>query len=171
MIRLTFGEYEIELIDESSYTHDSVDNTSNYELVYQDEESKIYQSTNHGIKVFKDENLYKSAVICATGGVTGIHENSAVIVDEDVLVCCADKIFSLALPDLRLYWMKRVDEATCFRIFHTENGIFVHGEINASRIDKSGDKERVNQIGLEIHSLRHTAGYNGCRGSAESGLE
>jgi hypothetical protein len=139
MIRLNFDEYEIELMNESSYTFDSVNNISKYDFVYQDEESEIYQSTKHGIKVFKDEKLHKSAVVCATGGATGIHENSAVIFDEDILICCAGKVFSLSLPDLNLNWMKQVDDATCFRIFKTETGLFVHGEINASRIDSDGN--------------------------------
>jgi hypothetical protein len=139
MIRFNFGEYEIELVNESSYSEDSADNISKYDFVYRDEESKFYQSTNHGIKIFKDEKLCKSAIVCATAGATGIHKDSAVIVDEDILICCADKIFSLSLPDLQLNWMKQVDEATCFRIFKTENGLFVHGELNASRIDKDGN--------------------------------
>ena len=139
MIRLNFDEYEIELINESSYSENSVDNVSKYDFVYRDEEPKFYRSTNHGIKIFKTDKLFKSAVVCATGGATGIHEYSAVIVDEDILICCADKVFSLSLPDLNLNWMKRVDDATCFRVFKTENGLFVHGEINASRIDKNGN--------------------------------
>jgi len=139
MIRLKFEEYEVELIDESLYTLDSTDSISRYDFVYQDEESEFYRSTNHGIKIYKDEKVYKSAVICAVAGATGIHENSAVIVDENILICCADKIFSLSLPDLKLNWMKQVDYATCFGIFRTENGIFVHGELQVSRIDEKGN--------------------------------
>ena len=139
MTRLNFDEYEIELVNESLSTADSVGNISAYELVYRDEESEFYRSTDHAIKVYKDEKLYKSALVCAVGGATGIHENSAVIIDEDILICCADTVFRLSLPELKLNWLRQVDEATCFRICNTANGLFVHGEISVSRIDQSGN--------------------------------
>ena len=100
---------------------------------------KYYQSSNHGIKVYENGKLYKSAIICGTAGATGIHENSAIIADEDILICCADKIFSLSLPDLKLNWVKQIDDACCFQIFKNAVGIFVHGELAASRIDKNGN--------------------------------
>lgn len=139
MLELNFDEYKIELINESSYKVDSFDNTSNYDLVYQDEESKFYQSTYHGVKVYKGKKLFQSAIVCATAGATGVHGNSAVIVDKDILICCADKIFSLSLPNLKLNWMKQLDDACCFGIYKTDNGLFVHGELAVSRIDKNGN--------------------------------
>lgn len=35
--------------------------------------------------------------------------------------------------------MKEIDDATCFQIFNTKKGIFVHGEIQASKIDEMGN--------------------------------
>ena len=139
ILELTYNEYKIELENDSSFAIHSVDNNFNYDFVYRDEEVVFYQSGNHGIKIYKDEELYKSAVVCATAGATGIHENSAVIVDENILICCANKVFSLSLPDLKLNWMKQLDFACCFQIFKNEKGIFVHGEVDVSLIDKSGN--------------------------------
>ena len=139
MFRLTFGEYDIELEDDSTFRVGSNDNASNYDFVYHDEEATYYQSTNHAIKVFKDGKLYKTALIAATAGATGVHENSAEIIHDDILICCADKIFSLSLPDLKLNWMTQCDDACCFQIFKNDKGIFVHGEICASRIDTDGN--------------------------------
>lgn len=139
MIQLKFDEYEVELINEFNYPSHPVGNNFEYDYVYKDGETDFYQSTDHGIKIYKAEKVYKSAVVCAAGGATGIYENSAVVVDEDILICCADKIFSLTLPDLKLNWMKQVDDVTCFQIFKTEHGLFVHGEMQASRIDKQGN--------------------------------
>jgi hypothetical protein len=62
MIKLDFGEYEIKVIDESSYEVNSADKTFDYDFVYQDEESEFYQSTNHGIKVYKNEEIIKSGL-------------------------------------------------------------------------------------------------------------
>ena len=138
MLRLTFGEYRVELENDSAYKFGSGDNNFKYDFVYHEEDVANYESGNYAIKVFKDEDLYKGALICATGTI-GIHKNFAVIVDEDLLICCASKVFNLSLPDLKLNWMRQVDEVCCFQIFKNEVGIFVHGEINASRIDKSGN--------------------------------
>ena len=139
MIELNFAEYKIELVNESIYNPNSANNAIAYTNIFADSESDIFQSTNHGIKVYKNEKIYSNAIICAVGGATGIHENSAVIIENDILICCADKIFSLSLPDLNLNWMKKIDSATCFQIFNTKNGFFVHGELEASKIDKSGN--------------------------------
>ncbi len=139
MIELNFAEYRIELVDESTYTQNSTDNVFATKNVFADSESDVFQSTKHGVKVYKDEKLYGNALICAVGGATGIHENSAVIIENDILICCADSIFSLSLLDLNLNWIKKVDEATCFQIFNSENGIFVHGELEASKIDREGN--------------------------------
>lgn len=139
MIELNFDEYRIELSDESDYSPNSTDNSFLFEKIFIDEESDIYHSTKHGLKIYKDEKLLGSALVCAVGGATGIHENSAVIIEKDILICCADSIFSLSLPNLNLNWMKKVDDATCFRILNTKHGIFVHGELYASKIDKEGN--------------------------------
>ena len=138
MIRLTFDGYDVVLAHDSGY-QPGVKNNFKYDLVYHDEDATIYESRSYAVKVFKGEELYKSAVICAFATAVGIHKNSAVIVDEDILVCCADKVSSLSLPDLKLNWMRQIDEACCFQIFKNEAGIFVHGELSASRIDKSGN--------------------------------
>ena len=139
MLQLNFNEYKIELSNESDYTPDSTDISFVFDKIFIDEESKIYQSTKHGIKILKDEKILSNALICAVGGATGIYENSAVIVDNSILICCANKVFSLNLPDLDLNWLKEVDSATCFSIFNTKNGIFIHGEMEVSKIDKSGN--------------------------------
>lgn len=138
MIELDFRNYRIELVNETDYTPNSADNNLIYENIFTDE-NELDHSTKHGIKVLLDEKKYSNALICAVGGATGIHEKSAAIVDDSILICCADKIFSLTLPNLNLNWMKKVDDATCFRIFNTKNGIFVHGELEASKIDKEGN--------------------------------
>ena len=139
MVSLIFNEYTICLENDKSYQLNSVDNMFKYDFVHHDEEAVYYQSSNHSIKVFKDEEFINSAIICGSSGATGIHDNSAVIVGNDLLICCADKVFSLSLPNLELNWMKRIDVACCFQIFKNDIGIFVHGELAANRIDGNGN--------------------------------
>lgn len=139
MIRLKFEEYEVELENDRAFTIGSNDNNFKYDFVYHDKDAMFYLPSCHTIKVFKAEQIYRTAVVCAVAGATGIHENSAVIVDRDILICCADTVFSLALPDLKLNWLTQIDEACCFQIFKNNVGVFVHGELAVSRIDQSGN--------------------------------
>lgn len=139
MIYFDFDGFEICLEDDNAFTIYSSDNYFKYDFVYHDEEAIYYQSSNHAIKAYKDEKIYKSAVICASAGAAGIHKNSAIIVEGDILICCANKVFSLSLPDLKLNWIKQFDFACCFQIFKNDSGIFVHGEVDVSRIDKNGN--------------------------------
>jgi hypothetical protein len=138
MVVFEFGEYKIELEDDNSYTINSVDNSFKYDFVYNDEEATYYQSSDHSVKIYRNEKLYKSAIICATGATTSVRANSAIVVDGNILICCANKVFSLSLPELKLNWMNQFDLACCFQIFKNDIGIFIHGEIDVSRINKDG---------------------------------
>jgi len=136
---LKFDIYDIELINDSTYSIGSIDNNFNYDFVYHDKESLEYRSSSHGIRLIKDEQLIKSAIVCAVGGGTGIHENSAIIDDDNLFICCADKVFCLKLPELSLNWINQADMATCFGIYKISLGYFVHGETRVTRIDKLGN--------------------------------
>jgi hypothetical protein len=50
--------------------------------------------------------------VCLSGGPTGIHSKSSVMEGNSFLICCADSIFCLALPDLNLTWITKADQAT-----------------------------------------------------------
>lgn len=85
--------------------------------------------------------------MCAITGGTTIHSQSSVIADNDIYICCADKVFSLTLPDLTLNWMTQVDMATCFGIYKADNGLFSHGEMSVTRLDFAG--QIIWQTGLK----------------------
>lgn len=139
MLLLKFEDYIIEIINDATYRIGSADNSFNYDLVFNDTEAITYNSSNHGIKVFKNEQLYRSAVVCAVSGATCIHKSSAVIYNNDVVICCANKVFSLSLPDLKLNWVSQADQATCFGIYKAENDLIIHGELEFSRLDEMGN--------------------------------
>jgi hypothetical protein len=137
----TFKEYKIEIINEEDYTADSADNRFEYGLTYQHPEDETYRHTSkHGIKVYKD-GLYKSAILLATGGCTGVNSYSALTDDENLLICCSNKVFSLRLPDLELNWITQADMATCFGIFQYKDSYIIHGEVCISRISRDGKIE------------------------------
>jgi len=145
-MKIPFQDYEIEITNDTTFKIGSADNTFTYDFVYQDEEVNEYQSSKHAIKVFQDGQLIKSAIVCAVGGGTTIHDNSAVVKDDSLYIACADKVFSLTLPDLQLRWTMQADQATCFGIYKADNGLFTHGELSVTRLGVDG--QIVWQTGL-----------------------
>ena len=137
-LNLNFGNYDIELSNDELFTLNSADNSFKYDFAYHDEEGTSYCS-QHAVKVFTNGQLYKSVIVCAVPGGTTIHPQSAVIEDNDIFICCADKVFSLSLPELTLNWMKQVDIATCFGIYKADNGLFTHGELLVTRLNTDGE--------------------------------
>ena len=137
-MRKTASEkYIISFVKEEDFDEISNDNANQYNYNYT-EKSKYKLSTIIGIKVSIGENLLNSAVIGSTGGASGIFENSTIIEEDRILVCCSDDIFCLSIPDLTLLWKTNADRITCFEIFKCNNSYIIHGEINISRIDEDG---------------------------------
>src|SRR5688500_3202718 len=100
-----FNHYTVDIIDEPNFSLESTDNALAYDKVYCDEFE--YEATSkHGIKVSKEGIHISSAIICEVGGATGIYDNSFVIKDDSLLICCCDTIYSFKLPELTLNWKK-----------------------------------------------------------------
>ncbi len=135
-----YHDYTVEIIDEPNFGLNSNDNTSTYDKIYYDETG--YQPTSmHGIKVSKDGVHLSSAIICEVGGATGIYDNSFIIIDDALLICCCDTVYSFKLPNLTLNWKKEFDLATCFSIYSFKSDFIIHGELQISRVDKNGIKK------------------------------
>jgi hypothetical protein len=171
MITFYHKDLEIEIINDETYTGNSSDNKFVYDYVYTDSQAQEYQPTSrHGIFLKKNDEVIKSAILLGASGATGIHKNSAIIVDDCILICVSNCLFSISLPDLVLNWIKEdVDMATCFQIFDTDHGIIVHGELAISKITSKGDfiwmfggkdifvtSESGNEIELEENYIKLT---------------
>ena len=139
MKTLHYRDFIVEIISDDTFKKDSSDNVFHYDLVYCDTESPDYEpSSKHGVMLKENDKIIISAILCGVGGATGIHDNSAIIDNDNLFVCVANKIFSLSLPDLQLNWIINPDWASCFQIFKTQHGTIVHGETEISSIDLSG---------------------------------
>lgn len=131
------GKYRIELEIDETYARNSVDNVNEYNKVHFDK-SEFEFPTKIGVKLFENGDLSNSAIIGSIGGGTGIHENSQIMEDDRILVCCSDSIFCLSIPELDLVWKTQADQATCFEIFKCKESYIVHGELEISRLDSDG---------------------------------
>ena len=131
--------YAIGLIDDTSFAPNSSDNIISYGRCYFDNSDLNYlYFSKHGIILLKNGEIQNSVCIGASGGKTGIHPTCSVFEENQFLICCSDKIFCLTIPELDLFWMTKADHATCFEIFKIEDDYIIHGELEISKLDKTG---------------------------------
>ena len=130
-------KYKIEIFTDETYKVGSADNINKYDFEYLEAENK-YNSTFIGVKIYENQKLVKSTIIGFEGGNSGISENSKVIEENRILICCADKIFCLSFPELNLLWKTKTDEISCFEIFKRDDFYIIHGEMEISKLNENG---------------------------------
>ncbi|WP_143197526.1 hypothetical protein [Chitinophaga niabensis] len=111
-----YNDFRIEVFDDQTFTLDSADNKNSYLHHYFGDHAKDFPILKHGINVYKEEEIIVSCIVISSAGATGIHENSSLLCNDRLLVCCCDTVFCLALPQIHLNWHVRCDMATCFQI-------------------------------------------------------
>lgn len=135
MREITAGEYRLVFTDETYALDDGID-TYDFQYI----ENSIYKhSSSIGIKVYKNEAFFKSAVIGAAGGSTTIHETSFVYDPDRIVICCSDTVFCLSIPYLSLLWKTRSDSTTCFEVFKYKTDYIIHGELEITRLGHDGE--------------------------------
>ena len=134
-----YKDFEIQVDDDLSYTHNSADNIMSYDKAYIDDDKYYQPNSKHGIRVFENETLISSAIICESGGITSIHDRLFVVFGDAIFICCSDTVYALTIPHLELKWRKKLDSATCFEIYSFEGDLIVHGEISISRVTPEGE--------------------------------
>jgi hypothetical protein len=132
-----YKDFTVNIINENNYTFDSADNVLPYEAEYGS--LNHLHSNKHGIRILRDEHEISSAIICANGVGTSVHETSFIIKNDSLYICCGEQIFSLNIPSLTLNWNKEVDTATCFEIYEFENDFIIHGELEITRLTETGE--------------------------------
>lgn len=148
-LTLTHKNLLIELFEDSRFLQNP-DSPTSYAKVIQVEECAEYSpKEQHAIKIYRNEELINSAIILASGGGTGIHSDSALIDDDNLIIRCCNKLFSLTLPGLETNWAIKPDWATCFSIHKYQDTFISRGEIAITRIDKRG-KILWNFSGMDI---------------------
>jgi len=143
-MKIQTKQYIIKIENLPNYTLNSQDNIQEFKLQYfngSQNEDRFYPTSKHGIRIFENDEEINSAIICEVGGATGIHTNSFLIEEDNILICCCDKVYSLKIPDLSINWAKRLDPATCFGIYKFKGDLIIHGELQISRIDFQGNQK------------------------------
>jgi hypothetical protein len=136
-----YKDLTIEVLDEPTYKFGSVDNNFVYSKTCFGDNAEQYPTSKHGIKIYRDDQIIDSCVIIGSGGATGINQNSSLVDNDQLVICCCDTVFSLTLPSLELKWKTQADQATCFQVFKQQDDLIVHGELQVTKLDKDGNKK------------------------------
>ena len=132
--------YRIDVFDDPGYSIYSDHNQQAYDQIYLDHPKSYYDDAcKHGVKVFQDDKPIRSALLIAFDGEKGISINTAIFDNDKVLICCANQVFCLTVPDLQLVWHTKADEITCFQIFKLDDGYLVQGKVEITKLDKEGN--------------------------------
>ncbi|WP_048826389.1 hypothetical protein, partial [Hymenobacter sp. DG25B] len=136
-----YKDLTLEVVNEPTYKFGSSDNHFNYSKHYFGDGATEYPTSKHGVKIYKGDQIINSCIVIGSGGATGVHQNSSLLDNDRLLLCCCDTIFCLTLPDLYLKWKTQADQATCFQIFKQQNDYIIHGELQVTKLDKDGNKK------------------------------
>lgn len=130
------GQYRLEVFPDDDYVAESADNLREYDLKYGRQD--YLNDAVVGIQVFEQGIRIKSAMVIASGGWAGLHENAVIAKGDKIVLCCANKVFCLSIPDLLLLWEVQADDVCCFGIYPYKDTYIVHGELSISRLDNNG---------------------------------
>ena len=140
-MKWTRDKLSIEMLDEPHYSFASTDNMRSYdaELLLVQRESV---TSRHGVISSVDNARRASIVVGAGGGSTGVHERSAVLVEDLCFVGVGPVVVCFAVPTLDVYWYRDADPATCFGVHlcPEERAILVHGELEVSKWSFDGNR-------------------------------
>ncbi len=136
MNKYFYKNFTVEVFNDSTFSLNSSDNLNVYKNIYFGENAEKYPSSKHGIRLIENGEEINNCLIIGSCGGTGINKNSSILDNNNLLVCCSDSVFSISILDLKLNWVKKLDMATCFKIFRIEDDFVVHGELEITRIDR-----------------------------------
>ena len=130
-------DFELKMSLDNNFEVNSSDNINSYEYIYLNK-SEYQPSTKIGMKILENNIPIHSSIIISGGGATAINENSYVVEQKRILICCGFSIFCLSIPTLKLEWQTKVDDITCFEIYKHNHDYIIHGELEISKINKDG---------------------------------
>jgi outer membrane protein assembly factor BamB len=158
-MRIRHREWEVVLDNDQTYSFGSADNSRTYRQVYRlDGEAQYRPNSQHSVRVLSGDGQEVAAcLLAATGGATGIHEHSAVAVDNNLYLAVGPYAVCLRLSSLELRWSREVDGATCFGLHYVPAHccLIAHGEMCVSSLSLDGST-KWSQDGADIFTGRLT---------------
>lgn len=141
MLTLLHRQLEVRIDNDRSFTFGSVYNPHSYDHAHRLDDEPYLPTSLHAVTVIQEDGMViSSCVLGATGGASGVHEHSAIIHSDSLLIAVGPFIASLQLPSLVLNWKVKTDWATCFGVYHSpESRCYIsHGEIDVAAVSYDG---------------------------------
>ncbi|NND98756.1 MAG: hypothetical protein HKN47_15655 [Pirellulaceae bacterium] len=141
MLRLDANNYAITIENDSDYSVGSADNVRQYDREIALDATSGYTTTSrHAITVFDGDRILTSVILLAGGGASGVHEHSAIVVDDTCFVAVGPYVVSLSIPTLEMRWSTESDSATCFGVYYAGRHelLISHGELEIAALRTDG---------------------------------
>lgn len=141
MLQLPYGHLQIRIDNDLSFSFDSADNPRAYDHAHRLDDEPNTPTSLHTVNVIQDDDsVLASCILGASRGASGVHEHSAVVHADSLLIAVGPFVASLQLPSLMLNWKVKTDWATCFGVYHSpENRCYIsHGEIDVAAVSYDG---------------------------------
>lgn len=126
----------IKLVNEPTYSFGSTDNSRRYDTEV-DLTGGCQASSIHGLIIDDRPTL----VVGDSGGASGVHEHSLLLLESRVYIAVGAHIVCLTLGSQKPDWTVEIDEATCFGLYYAEahDALISHGELEIARFDRDGE--------------------------------
>ncbi len=143
MLEIPYKSSRIRILDEPTYTLESADNARKYEYESRLGSGKYRPTSAHGVAAIANDEVIASHLFVAPGGASGVHDKSAVVVEDRCILAVGPYLVAIRLPSLEIAWSTQVDPATAFGVYLSADGscLFSHGELTISRLNFDGQIE------------------------------
>ena len=141
MLRLHCREMELVIENVPHYGVAEGDSACRFDReIRLDASSDIDTTSKHSVTTLQSSEQVASVILLAGGGASGIHEHSALVLDDDLLLAVGPYIARLAIPSLDTRWIAETDDATCFGVFYSPRHrlILSHGELDIAALRPDG---------------------------------
>ena len=140
MLKLQHQKIEIQIFDDPMFSLNSVDHPHRYANQHILSNDSHY-SSKYGLRLFESDEEINSCLLVTSGGATGVHSQTAIVIRDSIFVAVGNLICSLELPSFKLMWHQTVDFATCFGVYYLPESdcLISHGEVDISRVTLNGN--------------------------------
>lgn len=95
-------------------------------------------SSIHRVRCTRASGETNEVVLRSTGGATGVHVHSIVVIGTVCFAAVGSSIVALSLPTLAFMWSALVDDGACFGVHGYDGSIISHGELEIRRLSADG---------------------------------
>lgn len=141
MLRLDHREFQILIENVPTYGTAEGESARQFDREIQvDASTGCYTTSRHSVTTSHIGERIASVILLCGGGASGVHQHSAIVIGDDLVLAVGDHLTRLALPTLETRWTAKADEATCFGVYYSpaHRLILSHGELEIAALRDDG---------------------------------